>query len=160
MGMNRWLYTLPLRLRSLFRMRAVDHDLDDEMQYHIDRLTQDNIVHGMSPDKARNTALRAMDGLTQNKEKVRETWKGSGMIGFGRDLRYTFRMLRKSPAFATVAILSLALGIGANSAIFSVVNAMLLRPLPFPHSDRLVRLWESRPKDGRHREPRERLELP
>lgn len=151
MRLFRRLYALPLRLRSLFQRAEVERELDDEMEYHVEQLTQVNLARGMKPEEARYAALRAMDGLTQNKERTRETWKVSGITSFARDLRYGLRALSKSPGFATVAILSLGLGIGANTAIFSVVHAMLFRPLPFPEPDRLVRLWESRPKNGGHR---------
>jgi len=151
MRLEHWLYTLPLRLRSLFRGEQVDRELDDEMQYHIERLTEEYVARGLSGQEAHYAALRAMDGLSQNREKSREARKVSGIMNFGRDGRYALRLLRKNPVFSLVAIMTLALGIGANSAIFSVVNAILLRPLPFPQPDRLVRLWETSPTRNWHR---------
>lgn len=137
MRMEQWFYQLPLRLRSLFRRQRVEQELDEELRYHVEQLTQANLASGMDPKEARAAALRAMEGLEQHKEECRDFRGLAWLEQLGRDIRYALRTFRKNPTFAAVAILSLGLGIGANTAIFSLINTLLIRPLPVPHPERL-----------------------
>jgi putative ABC transport system permease protein len=133
---------LRLRIRSLLRRDQVDRELDAELQYHVDRLADEYVGRGVSPRAARYMALRAMGAIEQRKEECRDA-RGITMIDILRqDATYALRSLRKNPAFTTVAILSLAIGIGVNTTIFALVHAILLRPLPYPDSNRLVILQE------------------
>jgi hypothetical protein len=131
MRLEQWIYTLPLRLRSLFRRPQADQDLDEEIRDHLERRTADFVAKGLSPEEARYAAQREFGGTEQSKEKCRDTRKVNWIYDLGRDAGYTLRQLRKNPSFATLAIVTLALGIGANTAMFTVLDSVLLRPLPF-----------------------------
>jgi len=137
MRMEQWLYAAPLRLRSLFRRRQVEQDLDDELQFHIDRKTEEYLARGLAPEEARRAALRAMDGLAQRKEECRDTRRVNGIENTLRDIRYGLRILAKSPGFTAVAVVTLALAIGANAVVFGILDAVILRPLNIPRAESL-----------------------
>jgi len=145
MQWERWIYKLPLRLRSLFRFSRVENELNEEFEYHLDRQIQFLMEQGRSPEEARVLAVQGMSGLEQQKDRCREA-RGVGLIqDLLSDSRYALRSFRKSPLVATVIVASLALGIGANAAIFSVINAVSLKMLPVRDPERLVLLsWSSR----------------
>jgi putative ABC transport system permease protein len=119
------------------RRRSLD-GLDDDVRDHIERETQENIDRGMAPDEARDAALRAFGNVTLTMEETRAVWIPVWLDQLAQDARYGLRMLRRNPAFSLVVIVTLALGIGLNTAVFSVFNAVLLRPLAYPSPERLV----------------------
>jgi putative ABC transport system permease protein len=136
--MTRWFYKLPLRFRSLFRRGRVERELSDELRFHLENLTQEYIANGMTPEDAPYAALRELGGVDQIKEECRDMRRINFIDNLIQDVRYGVRTLARSRGFAAVAIVTLALGIGANTAIFSVVNTVLLRPLPFEDPSSLV----------------------
>jgi predicted permease len=142
------------RLLGLLQKKSSDAEIAEEIQQHLDLLTERNSAAGMSPNEARNAALRQFGGVEQIKETAREQRVWMWAYEFLQDLRFGCRVLRKTPGFTFIAILTLALGTGANSAIFSVIDAALLRPLPFPNSDELVALGG---RDARNSNPGGRL---
>jgi len=137
----RWRYKLPLRLHSLFHREQAELDLSDELQFHLQNQIDEFVAQGMNPQEARRAARQALGGVEQVKEECREARKMNLIENFGRDLRLGLRMLRRNPGFTVLVILCLTLGIGANAAVFSWVEGILLRPYPLvSHQERLVTL--------------------
>jgi len=140
-----WLRIFVARLRGLFRKQRLDGDLDAELQAHLEMLTEENIRRGMSSTEARYAARREFGGVEQAKELHREQRSIQFLDVLLQDLRFALRGLRKRPGFALVAILTLALGIGSTTAVFSVVDRILFRNLPYPHDERLVSFGDKAP---------------
>ena len=130
------------------RRERMMEDLDQDIRDHIERETQDNIARGMAPKEARFAAVRKFGNVTRVREETRNVWSFVWFEQLLQDVRYGLRSLSKTPGFAAVAIITMALGIGANTAIFSVVYAALLKPLPYPNPGQLVNVFEEKAQEG------------
>jgi putative ABC transport system permease protein len=138
-----WLRVVIRRLIGLFLKRKLDQELEDEIRAHLEMQVEENVRQGMRPDEARYHALRKFGGVEQVKESHRERRSLPIVESTLWDIRYALRMLRRNPGFAAVAALTLALGIGANAAIFSMFEGVVLAPLPYRNAERLVTVWQS-----------------
>src|ERR1044072_451416 len=136
------------RWRALTHHDDLDQELDEELRFHLERQIEQNMKRGMAAEDARYAAMKSFNRVDQSKEECRDA-RGVGFVeNLLRDASYSVRVLLKNYAFTIVVVLTLALGIGANTAIFSFANGILLRPLPYPQSDRLVALDENALKRG------------
>ena len=148
MPLDRWLYAWRVRLRALFDRDRVDRELDDELRHHVALETERRCAQGVPRAEARRQALAAIGGLESTRNHVREARFGSALEHVLQDIRYVLRVLRRNPGFTATTVLTLTLAISATTATFSVVDAVLLQPPPFPDADRLVTLWETDPENG------------
>jgi putative ABC transport system permease protein len=138
MNLERWFHIVPLRIRSLFRRGAVENELDEELRDHLERRTEEGVANGLNAEAARRAALLELGGIEQRKEECRDLRGVRWLEEFLQDLRYGFRLLRKNPGFSAIVILALALGLGANTALFSLFHSVLLGALPVRNPEQLV----------------------
>ena len=137
-----WLMQLRMRMQMLFKRGQAAARLDEELRFHLDQQIAENLAAGMNPEEARFAALRAFGNPALLREQTRATWSWTWLELLWRDVCFGVRTLRHTPGFTAIAVLVMALGIGANVAMFTVVRSVLLKPLPFQDPDRLVRVFE------------------
>ena len=140
MRIEHWWFKLPLRLKSIFRRRRVEDDLDEELRFHLEHKIEEGLAEGLSPEDARFRALRAMGGLDQKKEEIRDARRVHGLTDFVDDVRYAVRSLRRTPGLAAFVVVTIALGIGMTATPFSMLDALVFRPYPVPRPGEVVTL--------------------
>jgi predicted permease len=151
MRLEHWWFTVPLRFRSILRRTQTDQELDEELRFHLENKIEEQVANGMSREDARYAAMRAIDGFEQKKEEMRDMRRVHWLTDFVDDLKYALRGLRRTPSFAALVVLTLGLGIGTNVAIFSMADALVLRPIPVQdpsHVVVLVSTGADHPVDG------------
>ena len=140
MRMEHWWFTVPLRLRSLLRGGAVERELDEELQFHLEHKIEEGIAKGLSPEEARYAAMRAMGGLEQKKEEIRATRRVNWLTDFVADVRFAIRNLQRTPGLSAFVMLTIALGIAMTAAPFSLLDALVFKPYPVPRPGGVVTL--------------------
>ncbi|MCY4027162.1 MAG: permease prefix domain 1-containing protein, partial [Acidobacteria bacterium] len=148
MPLERWLYAWRARWRALFDRGRADRELDDELRDHVARETAALRTRGIAPAEARRQALASLGGLASAQDRVRAVRFGSLAEQVLQDVRHGLRLLVRNPGFTAATVVTLTVGIGATATVFSVVDAVLLQPPPFPEPGRLVTLWQTDPGDG------------
>lgn len=143
-----WLKTILSRFLAMFHKPKLEEDLEEELRFHLEMETRENLRRGMSPEEARYAARRKFGGVEQTKEAWRDQRWLPQVDQWWRDLRFAARSLGRSPGLVMFAVLSLALGIGANTAIFTMLRTLVLQPLPYPEPWGLVKLWETAVMQG------------
>jgi len=133
---------LRMTLLSVFRRSQASSHLDDEIRYHLERQIEENISAGMSPEDARSAALRKFGNPALLRDQTRDAWTGGWLDSLTRDTKYVARSLARTPGFTSIAVFIIALGIGSNLALFTLVHRVLLNPLPYPDPDQLVSIYE------------------
>ena len=140
MRMEHWRFTVPLRLRSILRGRRAEREFDEELQFHLAHKIEEGIATGLSPEEARYAALRAMDGLAQRKEEMRDMRRIHWLTDFVDDAYYAIRNLRRTFGLTAFVVITLALGIGMSAAVFSMLDGLIFRPYPVQHPGSVVTL--------------------
>jgi predicted permease len=140
MRFEHWRYTLPLRLRSIFRRDRVEHEMEEELAFHLELKIEEGIAMGLPPDEARRRATRALAGLEQRKEEMREARRVDWLLDFAADVRFALRGLRRTPGLAALVVVTLALGVGMTATPFSMLDALVFRPYPVPRPHEIVTL--------------------
>src|SRR5438477_1888158 len=148
MRAEHWWFTARLRLRSILRRTRVEQELDEELQFHLEHKIEEGIANGLSPAEARYAAMRAMDGLEQRKEEMRDMRRIHRLTDFLDDARYAIRSLRRTPGFTALVAITLALGIGTISAVFPLFDGLILRPYPVPDPNGVFTLVSTSQDNG------------